>query len=88
MPKNKRTIKPIQGIVVNDLRVSVFELKKEYEVHVIFKDKEAIEERLDSTIEYLSKEGYFDKKKNIKVIGMTFNKKGSMDNGFFFSDDE
>ena len=47
-------------------------MKKEYEVHVIFKKKENIEERLDGTISYLADEGYFDKKKNVKVIGMAF----------------
>ena len=91
MPKNKRTIKPLQGITVNGLKVSIFELEEEYEVHVIFESKADVNdnEKLDNAIEYLSKEGYFDKThKNIKVIGMKFNKKGNMDNGSFFSSDE
>jgi hypothetical protein len=47
-------------------------MRKEYEVHVIFKKKKNIDENLDKTIDYLGKEGYFDKKKNVKVIGMVF----------------
>jgi signal recognition particle receptor subunit beta len=86
----KTIAKPIEGITINGLRISIYEIKKEYEIHVIFKNKSDINdnEKLDNAIEYLSKEGYFDKNKNIKVIGMKFNKKGNMDNGSFFSSDE
>ena len=72
MKKTRKGVKVTQGITVNDLKISIYEMKKEYEVHVIFKKKENIEERLDGTIDYLAEEGYFDKKKKVKVIGMAF----------------
>ena len=86
MKKNRKGIKTTQGIIVNDLKINIYEMKKEYEVHIIFKNKENIEERLDKTIDYLAEEGYFDKKKKVKVIGMAF--RGSMDNGSFFNSNE
>ena len=49
-------------------------MKKQYEVHVIFDCRDgdlAFEEKLDGTMDYLAEEGYFDKKKKVKVIGMT-----------------
>ena len=71
--KNKRKGATVtQGIVVNDLKISIYEMKKEYEVHAMFKDKENIEERLDKVMDYLSEEGYFDEEKKVKVIGMVF----------------
>ena len=79
-------VRVTHGIIVNDLKINIYEMKKEYEVHVIFKNKGNIEERLDGTISYLAEEGYFAKKKNIKVIGMAF--RGSMDNGSFFNSNE
>ena len=72
MKKSRKGVRVTQGIIVNDLKINIYEMKKEYEVHVIFKKKENIEERLDGTISYLADEGYFDKKKNVKVIGMAF----------------
>ena len=89
MKKSRKGIKVTQGIIVNDLKINIYEMKKEYEVHVIFNSANGdlvFEERLDGTIDYLAQEGYFDKKKKIKVIGMAF--KGSMDNGSFFNSDE
>jgi hypothetical protein len=47
-------------------------MKKEYEVHVMFKNKDDIEKRMDGTMDYLAEEGYFDKRKKVKVIGMAF----------------
>ena len=82
-------VRVTQGIIVNDLKINIYEMKKEYEVHVIFNPANGdlvFEERLDGTIDYLAQEGYFDKKKKIKVIGMAF--KGSMDNGSFFNSNE
>ena len=79
-------VRVTHGIIVNDLKINIYEMRKEYEVHVIFKNKENIEKRLDGTISYLAEEGYFDKKKKVKVIGMAF--KGSMDNGSFFNSNE
>ena len=82
-------VRVTQGIIVNDLKINIYEMKKEYEVHVIFNSANGdlvFEERLDGTIDYLAQEGYFDKKKKIKVIGMAF--KGSMDNGSFFNSNE
>ena len=64
--------KVTQGIIVNDLKINIYEMKKEYEVHVMFKNKDNIEKRMDGTIDYLAEEGYFDKKKKVKVIGMAF----------------
>ena len=86
MKKSRKGVKVTHGIIVNDFKVNIYELKKEYEVHVIIKHKENFDERLDGTINYLADEGYFDKKKKIKVIGMAFN--GSMDNGSFFNSDD
>ena len=86
MKKNRKGVGITHGIIVNDLKINIYELKKEYEVHIIFKNKENIEERLDKTIDYLAEEGYFDKKKKVKVIGMAF--RGSMDNGSFFNSNE
>ena len=82
-------VRVTHGIIVNDLKINIYEMKKEYEVHVIFNSANGdlvFEERLDGTIDYLAQEGYFDKKKKIKVIGMAF--KGSMDNGSFFKGNE
>ena len=86
MKKNRKGVGITHGIIVNDLKINIYEMKKEYEVHVIFRNKENIEERLDKTIDYLAEEGYFDKEKKVKVIGMAF--RGSMDNGSFFNSNE
>ena len=75
MKDNRKGVKVTQGIIVNDLKINIYEMKKEYEVHVIFDRKDGdlvFEEKLDGTIDYLAEEGYFDKKKNVKVIGMAF----------------
>ena len=71
MKKSRKGIKVTQGIIVNDLKINIYEMKKEYEVHVIFNPANGdlvFEERLDGTIDYLAQEGYFDKKKKIKVL--------------------
>lgn len=86
MKKSRKGVRVTQGIIVNDFKINIYEMKKEYEVHVIFKNKENIERKMDKTIDYLAEEGYFDGKKKVKVIGMAF--KGSMDNGSFFNSDE
>ena len=72
MKDNKKGVKVTQGIVVNDLKINIYEMKKEYEVPVMFKNKDNIEKRMHGTIDYLAEEGYFDKKKKVKVIGMAF----------------
>ena len=72
MRGSRKGVKITQGIIVNDLKINIYEMRKEYEVHVIFKKKKNMDENLDKTIDYLGKEGYFDKKKNVKVIGMVF----------------
>ena len=75
MKKTRKGVKVTQGIIVNDLKINIYELKNEYEVHVIFNSANGdlvFEERLDGTIDYLAEEGYFDKKKKVKVIGMAF----------------
>ena len=72
MKNSRKGAKVTQGIIVNDLKINIYEMKKEYEVHVMFKNKDNIEQRMDGTIDYLAEEGYFDKKKKVKVIGMVF----------------
>ena len=67
MKKSRKGVKVTQGIIVNDLKINIYEMKKEYEVHVIFKNKENIEKKMDKTIDYLAEEGYFDGKKKVKV---------------------
>ena len=50
MKKNRKGIKTTQGIIVNDLKINIYEMKKEYEVHVIFNSANGdlvFEERLD-----------------------------------------
>jgi hypothetical protein len=86
MKNDRKGVKVTQGIIVNDLKINIYEMKKEYEVHIIFKNKHTMEEKIDKTIDYLAEEGYFDGKKKVKVIGMAF--KGSMDNGSFFNSNE
>ena len=74
MKKTRKDIKTTHGIIVNDLKINIYEMKKQYEVHVIFDCRDgdlAFEEKLDGTMDYLAEEGYFDKKKKVKVIGMT-----------------
>ena len=71
MKKSRKGIKVTQGIIVNELKINNYEMKKEYEVHVIFNPANGdlvFEERLDGTFDYLAQEGYFDKKKKIKVL--------------------
>ena len=72
MKDNRKGVKVTQDIVVNDLKINIYEMKKEYEVHVMFKNKDDIEKRMDGTMDYLAEEGYFDKRKKVKVIGMAF----------------
>lgn len=75
MKDNRKGIKITQGIIVNDLKINIYELKNKYEVHVVFHSGVGnliFEEKLDGTIDYLAEEGYFDKKKKVKVIGMAF----------------
>ena len=74
MAKSRKDTKVIHGIVVNGLKINIYEMKRQYEVHVIFDCKGgdlAFEEKLDGTMNYLQEEGYFDNKKRVKVIGMT-----------------
>lgn len=74
MKRSRKGVKVTQGILVNDLKINIYEMKKLYEVHVIFdcRDEDlAFEEKLDGTMDYLAEEGYFDNKKKVKVIGMT-----------------
>ena len=35
MKKSRKGVKVTQGILVNDLKINIYEMKKEYEVHVI-----------------------------------------------------
>jgi hypothetical protein len=72
MKKTRKGVKVTQDIVVNDLKINIYEMKKEYEVHVMFKNKDDIEKRMDGTMDYLAEEGYFDKRKKVKVIGIAF----------------
>jgi|TARA_Y100000296_G_scaffold17196_1_gene20245 hypothetical protein len=74
MAKSRKNTKVTHGIIVNDLKINIYEMKRQYEVHVIFDCRDgdlAFEEKLDGTMDYLAEEGYFDNKKKVKVIGMT-----------------
>jgi len=71
---------PIRGIVVNGFNVSIFDSEEEYEVHITLNAKRNINENLDKVIEYLRSEGYFDVDKDIKVVGLTFNKDSDLQN--------
>jgi len=58
-----------EGIRINDLKLNIFELKKEYEVHASFENDKNIKHRLDVAVSYLGEEGYFDKPKEVKIYG-------------------
>jgi len=58
--------KRYEGIQVCDLKVSVLEMKKHYEVHFIFENSQNIDNRMDTAINYLGTEGFFKQKKRIK----------------------
>jgi len=70
MKNSRKGVKVTKGVIVNDLKINIYELKKEYEVHVVFKNKENIDRKMDKTIDYLGVEGYFDKGKKVKAIAM------------------
>ena len=36
MKRSRKGVRVTQGIIVNDLKINIYEMKKEYEVHVIF----------------------------------------------------
>ena len=61
--------KVTEGIRVNDLKLNIFEMKKEYEVHAMFENDENIKHRLDVARSYVGDEGYFDNEKEVKVYG-------------------
>jgi hypothetical protein len=64
-----------KGIEVCGLKVTIYELKRHYEVHFVFEDEENIEGRMDTSIQYLGEEGFFKKKKRIKATAIKFNEK-------------
>ena len=57
--------------MVNGLAMDIYEMKKKYEVHFLFKNRDNIDNIIQNTMWYLCREGYFDKapKKAINVIG-------------------
>jgi hypothetical protein len=66
-----------EGIRVNDLKLNIFEMKKEYEVHASFENDENIKHRLDVAMSYLGDEGYFDKPKEVKIYGKACGKRSN-----------
>ena len=66
-----------EGIRVNDLKLNIFEIKKEYEVHASFENDENIKHRLDVAMSYLGDEGYFDKPKEVKIYGKAWGKRSN-----------
>mgnify|MGYP003628056676 FL=1 len=66
-----------EGIRVNDLKLNIFEMKKEYEVHASFENDENIKHRLDVAMSYLGDEGYFDKPKEVKIYGKAWGKRSN-----------
>ena len=67
----KKTTKCSKNVVVNGLAMDIYEMKKKYEVHFLFKNRDNIDNIIQNTMLYLCREGYFDKapKKAINVIG-------------------
>lgn len=59
-----------EGIQVCDLKVSILEMKKHYEVHFIFENANNIDNRMDTAINYLGTEGFFKQKKRIKATAV------------------
>ena len=67
----KKHIKCNENVVVNGLAMDIYEMKKKYEVHFLFKNRDNIDNIIQNTMWYLCREGYFDKapQKAINVIG-------------------
>ena len=67
----KKHTKCSKNVVVNGLAMDIYEMKKKYEVHFLFKNRDNIDDIIQNTMWYLCREGYFDKapKKAINVIG-------------------
>ena len=59
-----------EGIQVCDLNVSILEMKKHYEVHFIFENSQNIDNRMDTAINYLGMEGFFNDRKRIKATAV------------------
>ena len=66
-----------EGIRVNDLKLNIFEMKKEYEVHASFENDENIKHRLDVAMSYLGDEGYFDKPKEVKIYAKAWGQRSN-----------
>ena len=64
-----------EGIRINDLKLNIFELKKEYEVHASFENDKNIKHRLDVAVSYLGEEGYFDKQKEVNIYAKAWGQK-------------
>ena len=62
--------KKYEGIEVCDLKISIFEMKKHYEVQFVFKNRDNIDNRMDTAINYLGTEGFFKEKKRIKATAV------------------
>ena len=67
----KKHTKCNKNVVVNGLAMDIYEMKKKYEVHFLFKNRDNIDDIIQNTMWYLCREGYFDNapKKAINVIG-------------------
>ena len=67
---NPNKPKKYEGIEVCDLKISIFEMKKHYEVQFVFKNRDNIDNRMDTAINYLGTEGFFREKKRIKATAV------------------
>ena len=67
--KSSKT-KKHEGIQVCDLKISILEMNKHYEVQFIFENNHNVEGRMDTAINYLGTEGFFKSKKRIKATAV------------------
>ena len=69
--------KSYEGIEVCDLKISICETKKHYEVQFMFKNSDNIDNRMDTAINYLGTEGFFKEKKRIKATAVQISGTGN-----------
>lgn len=58
------------GITVCGFSVSICELSKHYEAQFIYKNPNNMDSRMEKTIDYLGKEGFFKPNKRIKATAI------------------
>tara|TARA_Y100000004_G_scaffold94113_1_gene105402 strand:+ start:421 stop:639 length:219 start_codon:yes stop_codon:yes gene_type:complete len=59
-----------EGIEAFGFKLSVYEMKKNYEVHFMFDNPNNLDVRMDKTIQYLGHEGFFKRNKKIKATAI------------------